>query len=129
MEPLLVDVFGAAELLGVGVRTIHKLRHDPTFPRPIALSARATRFRTAELAAWADGRPRIDGRAEPAELTLARNARRSAGRTAGGTVEGTQKPTSASPRQARGSTYGPDFEPPSGSVSNRQSTSSQRAGA
>ena len=71
MEPLLVDVYRAAELLGVGVRTIHKLRHDPSFPRPISLGARATRWRMAELAAWADGRPRIDGRAEPAELTRA----------------------------------------------------------
>jgi predicted DNA-binding transcriptional regulator AlpA len=129
MEPLLVDVYRAAELLGVGVRTIHKLRHDPSFPRPISLGARATRWRMAELAAWADGQPRIDGRAEPAELTRARNARRSAGGTAGGTGGGTQAPTSESPRRARGSTSGPDFEPSGGPPLDPRTAGNPRAGA
>lgn len=129
MEPLLVDVYRAAELLGVGVRTIHKLRHDPSFPRPISLGARATRWRMAELAAWADGRPRIDGRAEPAELARARNAKRTLGGTAGGSGGGTRTPTSANPRRSRGSTSGPDFEPPSGPPSDPGLTPSQRAGA
>jgi predicted DNA-binding transcriptional regulator AlpA len=129
MEPLLVDVYRAAELLGVGVRTIHKLRHDPSFPRAISLGARATRFRTAELVAWADGQPRIEGRAEPAELARARDARRSAGGTAGGVGGGSKTPGGANPRWARGSASGPDFEPPSGSISDPQSTPRQCAGA
>lgn len=128
MEPLLVDVYRAAELLGVGVRTIHKLRHDPSFPRPISLGARATRWRMAELAAWADGRPRIDGRAEPAELTRARNAKRTVGGTAGGSGGGPQMPTDANPRRPRGSTSGPDFEPPGRSPSDPRLTANQRAG-
>ena len=129
MEPLLVDVYRAAELLGVGVRTIHKLRHDPSFPRPISLGARATRWRMVELAAWADGRPRIDGRAEPAGLARARDARRSAGGSAGGTAGGIQTPTSASLRRARGSTSGPDFEPSGGPLLDPRPTGNPRAGA
>ena len=129
MDPLLVDVYRAAELLGVSVRTIHKLRRDPTFPLAISLGARATRFHTAELAAWADGQPRIAGRAEPAELTRARNSRRLAGGTVGGTGGGIQTPASADARRSRGSTSGPDFEPSGGPLLDPRPTGNPRAGA
>lgn len=47
----------AAEILGLVANTLwKKAAADPTFPRPIKLSARCTRWDEAEVIAWIDSK-------------------------------------------------------------------------
>ena len=108
MTPAYLNAHQAAAYLGVGLRTIHKLRKSPDFPKPRNFGDRSTRWKLADLEAWADAQPCVDGRAEPAGLTRARGSRR-------GQTKGTPTPSTAEPRQSVASTSGKDFEPPAGS--------------
>jgi predicted DNA-binding transcriptional regulator AlpA len=116
--PILVDVNGVAALLGVGLRTVHKLRHEPEFPQPVALGARATRWKVAEVVAWVESRPRVADRPEPAELTRARAAKRATGGSEGGAGGGLESPPAGNPRRPRRLKSGADFVPPKGQKSN-----------
>lgn len=45
-----LDVNGVAEYLDVSVRTVWRLNRDPSFPRPLPLRPRVSRWRTRDLA-------------------------------------------------------------------------------
>ena len=126
MTPLLVDVADAAELLGVGRRTVFALRARGDFPAPVVLASKIVRYRVSDLQAWLQQRPGEAKRPEPAHLAAGRARKQGA---AGGAGGGTQTPTGANPRRARGSTSGPDFEPSGGPLLDPRTTGNPRAGA
>jgi len=45
------------EILGISTSTLYRvLKNDPTFPRPILISERASGFRESELQAWIESK-------------------------------------------------------------------------
>lgn len=47
------------EITGLSKTTVYKYsRNDPDFPKPVKLGATCTAWRSDELAAWMDSRPR-----------------------------------------------------------------------
>lgn len=55
----LLTVREVAEIAGIGVPTVWKWVAARTFPEPIKLSSHATRWRSDEVMAWIDSRPRM----------------------------------------------------------------------
>jgi len=107
MTALYLDAHESAALLGIGLRTLHKLRHDPTFPQPRCFGERATRWKASELEAWAD--TRTGGkRSEPVALTTARAAKRG---PKGGRSGGTATPRAQDPLQSCSLKSQEDFVP------------------
>ncbi len=74
----LLSISEVAVALGVSERKAHQLRHDPTFPLPIALggSERCLRWRVAEIEAYATAHQPAKPQSEPIGLALARAARK-----------------------------------------------------
>jgi prophage regulatory protein len=58
-DPRLDDVRAVGALLGgASIATVYRLvRDDPTFPRPLQLGRRMTRWSRAEIEAWVASRP------------------------------------------------------------------------
>ena len=54
----LLTVREVAEIVGIGVPTVWKWVAARTFPAPIRLSSRATRWRNDEVMGWVESRPR-----------------------------------------------------------------------
>lgn len=74
VEPALVPAAGGARILGVSLRTFHKLR--PQLPAPVELGPRCLRWRVAELRQWIAERAAIaTARPEPERLAKARRGR------------------------------------------------------
>jgi predicted DNA-binding transcriptional regulator AlpA len=61
----LLPIAEVAALLGVDVRTVHRLRHDQEFPAPIPVSKRMKRWSRSSLQAWLNSR-----REEPAAAAV-----------------------------------------------------------
>jgi predicted DNA-binding transcriptional regulator AlpA len=53
MATKLIEVNGVAEMLGVGTRTVWRLRDGGQMPKPINV-ARCVRWRLSDLVAWID---------------------------------------------------------------------------
>jgi predicted DNA-binding transcriptional regulator AlpA len=73
--PLLLNEGQAAELLGVGRRTFHRLRQEPWFVADcvaVELGPRALRWHRDELLAAAKNAPRRTVQAEPPHLAAKR---------------------------------------------------------
>jgi predicted DNA-binding transcriptional regulator AlpA len=53
MQAEILDINGAAALLGCSTRAVHVLRHRQGFPKPVALlGAHRVRWRRSDLLAW-----------------------------------------------------------------------------
>ena len=51
----LADVVAVSECLGIGTSTVWRLSsEDPTFPKPVRLAPRCTRWRWEEIHSWAE---------------------------------------------------------------------------
>jgi len=52
-DEALISTAVVAAIAGIGISTAQRhIYQDPTFPRPIKLSKRCTRFRAGEVRAW-----------------------------------------------------------------------------
>ena len=50
---LMVDVKEAAAMLSIGESTVwKKVKEDPSFPRPVRLSPKCTRFKVDDIRKW-----------------------------------------------------------------------------
>ena len=54
----MLTVREVAKIVGVGVATVWKWTAAHDFPAPLRLSAKATRWRSGEVQAWIESRPR-----------------------------------------------------------------------
>jgi predicted DNA-binding transcriptional regulator AlpA len=108
---IIVDVIEAAALLGLGLRTFHKLRASADFPKARVLSTRAIRWKVADLIEWADRQATDAKRPEPIELATARAARRAASASGGGLSGGIPAVATEEPRQSVASAPGSGLEP------------------
>jgi predicted DNA-binding transcriptional regulator AlpA len=61
-----------ADCLGIGLSTLHELRGQPWFPRPIQLSSRIVRWSRIELEHAVANMPRQEQPSEPAQLRRGR---------------------------------------------------------
>ena len=55
-KDVFIDVKRVAEILGVSVATVHRLRSDDDFPKARAISERCVRWRKSEIEDWLNSR-------------------------------------------------------------------------
>lgn len=76
-QPHILDVLGAAELLGCSERSVHVLRKRPDFPRPVALfGVHRARWRREDLIEWIRHLPAVDAVPAPDRLLRGKAAKR-----------------------------------------------------
>lgn len=73
-EPLLLQMDGAAALLGMSRRQFIRMR--PNLPAPVVLGPRHVRWRRVDLAKWVAELEGVDEHQEPAQLKSSRIARK-----------------------------------------------------
>lgn len=87
VEPALLTVDQAAQLLGVSRRKFHSLRTG--LPAPVVLGARVVRWRTADLRGYVEQLAATGPRSEPSHLAAARARKKGSHDGVGAALAGT----------------------------------------
>ena len=60
-DPLLLSRADVERLCGLSTSSLYRAMRQGDFPEPLRIGARAVRWRSDEIGAWIEGRPRASG--------------------------------------------------------------------
>lgn len=72
VQPVGLDVAQAAQLIGCGQTTFHRLRREPGFPAAREVASGVNRWISDELIEWLKARPAVTPKPEPERLRTRR---------------------------------------------------------